>query len=96
LNFFAKNFFGLPFALPLTTIHGNLDSDFKTKCQLTMPSNNLHSERISLQIQLQQKNEKFDYAIEHEDDCESAKLIYREIKELKTRLKEMTMVEEAN
>jgi hypothetical protein len=63
------------------------------KCQFIMQSNKIHSERISLQIQLQQKNEKFDYAIEHEEDCESAKLIYREIKELRTRLKELKTLE---
>jgi hypothetical protein len=61
-----------------------------------MQSNKLRSERVSLQIQLQQKNEKFDYAIEHKEDCEEAKLIYREIKKLKMRLKEINQLEDAS
>jgi hypothetical protein len=58
-----------------------------------MQAKYLHSEKISLQLQLQAKSEKFDYAIEHEDDCEKAKLIYREIKELRLRLKEINLKE---
>jgi hypothetical protein len=54
-----------------------------------MDSNNLHTERITLQIQLQSKNEQFDYAIEQENDFEAAKLLYQEIKELKIRLKQI-------
>ena len=53
-----------------------------------MEPNSIHSERISLQIQLQSKNEQFDYAIEQEDDFETAKLLYQEIKELRVRLKQ--------
>jgi protein-arginine kinase activator protein McsA len=59
-----------------------------------MQSNHLHAERISLQIQLQAKNEKFDYAIEHEEDCESAKMLYREIRELRSRLKQISQIDE--
>jgi len=50
---------------------------------------NLHSERISLQIQLQSKNEEFDYVIENEENLEEAKILYREIKALKLKLKNM-------
>jgi hypothetical protein len=61
-----------------------------------MQSKYLHSEKMSLQLQLQSKSEKFDYAIEHEEDCESAKLIYREIKELRVRLKEINLLKETD
>jgi hypothetical protein len=60
-----------------------------------MQSNHLHAERISLQIQLQAKNEKFDHAIEHEEDCKTAKMLYREIKELKARLKHISQINES-
>ena len=56
---------------------------------LKMKSDNLHSERISLQLQLQSKNEEFDYAIEKEENIEEAKMLYQEIKELRARLKNM-------
>jgi hypothetical protein len=54
-----------------------------------MQTVNLHSERISLQIQLQSKNEEFDYAIEKEENFEEAKILYREIKALRLKLKNM-------
>jgi len=44
---------------------------------------------ISLQIQLQSKNEEFDYVIEKEENLEEAKILYREIKALKLKLKNM-------
>ncbi len=55
-----------------------------------MQSNYLNSEKVSLQLQLESKNEMFDYALEQDDDCAAAKIIYREIKELRIRLKEMS------
>jgi hypothetical protein len=61
-----------------------------------MQSKYLHSEKISLQLQLQSKSEKFDYAIEHEEGCEVAKLIYREIKELRARLKQINSLKESD
>jgi len=60
-----------------------------------MESNHLHGERISLQIQLQTKNEKFDHAIEQEEDFETAKMLYREIKELKATLKHFSKIPES-
>ena len=60
-----------------------------------MQSKYLHSEKISLQLQLQSKSEKFDYAIEHEEGCETAKIIYREIKELRVRLKQINSLKES-
>jgi protein-arginine kinase activator protein McsA len=56
---------------------------------LKTQTDNLHSERISLQIQLQSKNEEFDYVIENEENFEEAKILYREIKALKLKLKNM-------
>jgi hypothetical protein len=55
-----------------------------------MQSNYLNSERVSLLLQLQHKSEKFDYALDKDEDCETAKFIYREIKELRIKLKEMS------
>ena len=52
-------------------------------------TDNLHSEMITLQIQLQSKNEEFDYVIENEENFEEAKILYREIKALKLKLKNM-------
>jgi hypothetical protein len=54
-----------------------------------MQSNYLNSEKVSLLLQLESKNELFEYALEQDDDCAAAKIIYREIKELRTRLKEL-------
>jgi protein-arginine kinase activator protein McsA len=56
---------------------------------LKTQTDNLHSERISLQILLQSKNEEFDYVIENEENFEEAKILYREIKALKLKLKNM-------
>ena len=61
-----------------------------------MQSNKLYSEKISLQLQLQSKSEKFDFAIEHDEKCQEAKIIYREIKELRARLKEINLHEKSN
>jgi hypothetical protein len=57
-----------------------------------MQSNILHSEKISLQLQLQSNSEKFDNAINHEEDCQAAKIIYKEIKKLRERLKEINQL----
>ena len=59
-----------------------------------MQSTQLLSERILLQNEIQFKNEKFDKAIELEDDFELAKKLYREIKELKSRLKHIMLINE--
>jgi hypothetical protein len=56
-----------------------------------MDSNNLHSEKTSLLFQLQNRCEKFDYALEHNGDFKTARIIYREIKDLRARLNEMNV-----
>jgi len=54
-----------------------------------MGSNFFPSDRSSLEIQLQSRSERFDYVLEHNEDFEEAKMIYREIKELRLRLNEI-------
>lgn len=46
-------------------------------------------ERSSLEIQLQSRSERFDYILEQNEDFEEAKMIYKEIKELRSRLNEI-------
>ena len=53
-----------------------------------MGSNFFPSDRSSLEIQLQSRSERFDYLLEQNEDFEEAKMIYREIKELRLRLNE--------
>jgi hypothetical protein len=54
-----------------------------------MGSNFFSSDRSSLEIQLQSRGERFDYVLEHNEDFEEAKMIYKEIKELRLRLNEI-------
>ncbi len=54
-----------------------------------MESNILHSEKTSLLFQLQYKCERFDSALENNEDFKTARIIYREIKDLREQLKEM-------
>jgi hypothetical protein len=61
-----------------------------------MGSDFFPSDRPSLEIQLQSRSERFDYVLEHNEDLEEAKIIYREIKELKSRLNEMNPKEVKN
>jgi hypothetical protein len=56
-----------------------------------MPSTYEHSEKVDLQLKLNSESAKFDYALEQEEDCESAKIIFQKIKELRTRLKELNV-----
>jgi hypothetical protein len=64
----------------------------KNKFSQGMSSNHLNAEKLSLKLRLQSKCEQFDYALELEDDCESAKIIYVEIKTLRERLEEMKKI----
>jgi hypothetical protein len=43
----------------------------------------------SLEIQLQSSSERFDYVLENNVNFDEAKRIYKEIKELRLRLKEI-------
>jgi hypothetical protein len=54
-----------------------------------MSSKNFPSEMSSLEIQLQGRSERFDYVLEHNEDFEEAKMLYKEIKELRLRLNEI-------
>lgn len=54
-----------------------------------MDSKNLHSEKTSLLFQLQNRCEKFDYALENNEDFKAARIIYREIKDLREKLNDM-------
>jgi hypothetical protein len=54
-----------------------------------MGSKYFPSDRSSLEIQLQSRSERFDYDLEHNEDFEEAKMIYREIKEMRLRLNEI-------
>ena len=54
-----------------------------------MGLNYFPSDRTSLESQLQSSSERFDYVLEQNEDLEEAKMIYREIKELRLRLKEI-------
>jgi hypothetical protein len=54
-----------------------------------MDSSNSHSERFSLLFQLQNRCEKFDSALANDEEFKTARIIYREIKGLRERLKEM-------
>jgi hypothetical protein len=54
-----------------------------------MESNNLLSEKTSLLFQLQNRCEKFDYALENSEDFKTARIIYREIKDLREKLNDM-------
>ena len=54
-----------------------------------MESNHLHSEKTSLLFQLQNSCENFDSALENNEDFITAKIIYREIKELRARLNDI-------
>ncbi len=56
-----------------------------------MESNNLLSEKTSLLCQLQNRCEKFDFALENNEDFKTARIIYREIKELRERLNDMNI-----
>jgi hypothetical protein len=54
-----------------------------------MESNNLHSEKISLLFNLQNRCDQFDFALENNEDFKTVRTIYREIKELRAKLIEM-------
>ncbi len=54
-----------------------------------MEPTNLHSEKTSLIYQLQNRCEKFDYALENNEDFKAARIIYREIKNLREKLNDM-------
>jgi hypothetical protein len=54
-------------------------------------SDPLESNFHSLQRELEQKSKIFDYHIEHDADCETARKLYKEIKELRSRLHEVSM-----
>ena len=56
-----------------------------------MESNYSDSEKNSLLLHLQHKSVMFDNALDHDEDFAVAKIILREIKELRTRLLEMNV-----
>ena len=56
-----------------------------------MESNNLRSEKTSLLFQLQNRCENFDYALENNADFKTARKIFGEIKELREKLKDMSV-----
>jgi hypothetical protein len=58
----------------------------------------IKSERVELNYhallkELEQKSKVFDYHIEHDADCETARGLYKEIKELRSRIYEISMQE---
>ena len=56
-----------------------------------MESNNLHSEKTYLLFQLQNSCEKFDSALDNNEEFKAAKIIYREMKTLRARLNDMNV-----
>jgi hypothetical protein len=50
----------------------------------------LASKCNALQKELEWKSKKFDYHIEHDEDCETARMLYIEIKELRSRIHELS------
>jgi len=54
-----------------------------------MEPNFLQSDISSLEIELKSKSDRFDYVLERDEDFEEAKMIYREIKELRLRINEI-------
>ena len=55
-----------------------------------MGSNFFPSDRSSLENQLHSKSVRFDYVPKHCEDLEEAKMIYREIKELRLRMNKIS------
>ncbi len=54
-----------------------------------MELNSVQPDKVLLQHQLQLQSEPFDFALEQKEDFETAKLIYRVIKELRSKLREL-------
>ena len=57
--------------------------------ELTQGSSDFHA----LQRELEQKSRMFDYFIERDADCERARSLYIEIKELRYRIRELSQQE---
>jgi hypothetical protein len=50
----------------------------------------LASKCDALQKELELKSKKFDYHIEHDEDCEIARMLYVDIKELRSRIHDLS------